>query len=90
MKGGVNVFIKVFVKEFVFFGVIVNVVVFGVVQIFMLNYLDQDELKMLEEEILVGRFVQFDEIFFFVYFFVLLEFGYINGQIISLNGGWFI
>lgn len=87
-KGGVNAFTKALAKELAPSGVTVNAVAPGAVQTSMLNHLDQDELKMLEEEIPAGRLAQPDEISSLVYFLALPESGYINGQIISPNGGW--
>jgi 3-oxoacyl-[acyl-carrier protein] reductase len=43
---------------------------------------------MLEEEIPAGRLATPDEISSLVYFLALPESGYINGQVISPNGGW--
>jgi 3-oxoacyl-[acyl-carrier protein] reductase len=87
-KGGVNAFTKALAKELAPSGVTVNAVAPGAVQTSMLNHLDQDELKMLKEEIPAGRLAQPDEISSLVYFLALPESGYINGQIISPNGGW--
>lgn len=87
-KGGVNAFTKALAKELAPSGVTVNAVAPGAVQTSMLNHLDQSELKMLEEEIPAGRLAQPDEISSLVYFLALPESGYINGQIISPNGGW--
>ena len=87
-KGGVNAFTKALAKELAPSGVTVNAVAPGAVQTTMLDHLDQSELKMLEEEIPAGRLAQPDEISSLVYFLALPESGYINGQIISPNGGW--
>ncbi len=75
-------------KELAPSGVTVNAVAPGAVQTSMLNHLDQDELKMLEEEIPAGRLAQPDEISITGLFSGPPESGYINGQIISPSGGW--
>lgn len=87
-KGGVNAFTKALSKELAPSGVTVNAVAPGAVQTAMLNNLQEDELKMLEEEIPAGRLASPEEIASLVYFLALPESGYITGQVISPNGGW--
>lgn len=87
-KGGVNAFTKALARELAPSGVTVNAVAPGAVRTAMLNHLDGDEMRMLEEDIPAGRLAQPDEISSLVYFLALPESGYINGQIISPNGGW--
>ena len=53
----------------------------------MLGHLESDEIRMLEDEIPVGRLARPDEISSLVYF-LAPESGYITGQVISPNGGW--
>ena len=52
----------------------------------MLGHLESDEIRMLEDEIPVGRLARPDEIHPGV--FSGAESGYITGQVISPNGGW--
>lgn len=87
-KGGINAFTKALAKELGPSGVTVNAVAPGAVDTQMLEHLDQDEKRMLEEEIPAGRLARPDEISSLVYFLALPESGYINGQVISPNGGW--
>ncbi|MBO2944138.1 3-oxoacyl-ACP reductase FabG [Paenibacillus sp. F411] len=87
-KGGVNAFTKALAKELAPSGVTVNAVAPGAVDTSMLDHLQGDDLKLLEEEIPVGRLAQPDEISSLVYFLALPESGYITGQVISPNGGW--
>ncbi|MNO04403.1 3-oxoacyl-[acyl-carrier-protein] reductase FabG [compost metagenome] len=54
----------------------------------MLNNLQEEELRMLEDEIPAGRLASPDEVASLVYFLALPESGYITGQVISPNGGW--
>ncbi|MNG37349.1 3-oxoacyl-[acyl-carrier-protein] reductase FabG [compost metagenome] len=54
----------------------------------MLNNLQEEELRMLEEEIPAGRLASPEEVASLVYFLALPESGYITGQVISPNGGW--
>lgn len=87
-KGAVNAFTKALAKEVALSGVTVNGVAPGAVNTAMLEHLDSDELAELAEEIPAGRLAKPDEISSLVYFLALPESGYINGQIISPNGGW--
>lgn len=87
-KGGVNAFTKALAKELAPSGVTVNAVAPGAVKTAMLNHLEGEELRMLEEDIPAGRLATAEEIASLVYFLALPESGYITGQIISPNGGW--
>lgn len=87
-KGGVNAFTKALAKELAPSGVTVNAVAPGAVNTAMLNNLQEEELRMLEEEIPAGRLASPDEVASLVYFLALPESGYITGQVISPNGGW--
>jgi 3-oxoacyl-[acyl-carrier protein] reductase len=87
-KGGVNAFTKALAKELAPSGITVNAVAPGAIDTSMNDHLHEDEIRMLEEEIPAGRLGQPDEISSLVYFLALPESGYINGQVISPNGGW--
>ncbi|MDR0270012.1 elongation factor P 5-aminopentanone reductase [Paenibacillus sp.] len=87
-KGGINAFTKALAKELAPSGVTVNAVAPGAVDTQMLEHLDAEEKRILEEEIPAGRLATPDEISSLVYFLALPESGYINGQVISPNGGW--
>ncbi|WP_310829049.1 elongation factor P 5-aminopentanone reductase [Paenibacillus pedocola] len=87
-KGGVNAFTKALAKELAPSGVTVNAVAPGAVNTAMLNNLQEDELRMLEDEIPAGRLASPEEVASLVYFLALPESGYITGQVISPNGGW--
>lgn len=87
-KGGVNAFTKALAKELAPSGVTVNAVAPGAVNTAMLANLQEEEIRMLEEEIPVGRLASAEEIASLVYFLALPESGYITGQVISPNGGW--
>ncbi|MBY0010032.1 elongation factor P 5-aminopentanone reductase [Paenibacillus typhae] len=87
-KGGVNAFTKALAKELAPSGVTVNAVAPGAVNTAMLNNLQEEELRMLEDEIPAGRLASPEEVASLVYFLALPESGYITGQVISPNGGW--
>lgn len=87
-KGGVNSFTKALAKELAPSGVTVNAVAPGAVKTDMMSRFTDEELRLLEEEIPVGRLAAPEEISSLVYFLALPESSYITGQIISPNGGW--
>jgi len=88
-KGGINAFTKALAKELAPSGVTVNAVAPGAVDTQMMAGFDTSEKTAIENEIPVGRFGQPHEIASLVYFLALPESGYITGQIISPNGGWY-
>lgn len=88
-KGGMNAFTKALAKELAPSGVTVNAVAPGAVRTSMLGHLEPPELNALQEEIPAGRLAEPEEIASLIYFLSLPESGYITGQIISPNGGWF-
>ena len=87
-KGGVNAFTKALAKELAPSKITVNAVAPGVVQTDMLNPINESDQQFLIDEIPAGRFANPDEIASLVYFLALPESSYINGQIISPNGGY--
>jgi len=87
-KGGVNAFTKALAKELAPSGITVNAVAPGPVNTAMMERFDLSEKEAIAEEIPAGRFAEPEEIASLVYFLALPESGYINGQIISPNGGW--
>lgn len=87
-KGGVNAFTKALAKELAPSGVTVNAVAPGAVKTDMMERFGEEELKMLADEIPLGRLADPEEIASLVYFLALPESSYITGQIISPNGGW--
>jgi 3-oxoacyl-[acyl-carrier protein] reductase len=86
-KGGVNAFTKALAKELAPSGVTVNAVAPGAVDTSMLDNLDDEDRRLLIDDIPAGRLAQPEEIASLVYFLALPESGYMTGQIISPNGG---
>lgn len=87
-KGGINAFTKALARELAPSAVTVNAVAPGAVNTDMLSRFNPEEIAAVEEDIPAGRLAAPDEIASLVYFLSLPESGYINGQIISPNGGW--
>jgi 3-oxoacyl-[acyl-carrier protein] reductase len=87
-KGGINAFSKALAKELAPSNITVNVVAPGAVATGMMTEFTQEEIAFIANEIPAGRLASAEEIAALVYFLALPESGYINGQIISPNGGW--
>jgi len=66
----------------------VNAVAPGAVQTAMMDGFNPEEQAAIQNDIPAGRFASPEEIASLVYFLALPESSYINGQIISPNGGW--
>lgn len=88
-KGAINTFTKALAKELAPSGITVNAVAPGAVDTDMLSGFTSEEKREIEQEIPAGRLGLPDEVASLVYFLALPESGYITGQIISPNGGWF-
>ena len=84
-KGGVNAFTKALAREVGPAGIRVNAISPGVVDTSMNNFLDKAEAEALKSQIPLGRFAAPSEIADCIEF--LINNKYINGQIITIDGG---
>lgn len=87
-KGAVIAFTKALAKELAPAGITVNCVCPGAVDTDMMKRFSAEEISALKEEIPLGRLAKKDEIARAVLF--LAENRYITGEILSINGGWYI
>lgn len=87
-KGAVIAFTKALAKELAPAGITVNCVCPGVIETKMNGHLTPDERKALREEIPLGRFGSAEEVASAVV--SLAENRYITGQILGVNGGFYI
>lgn len=86
-KGAVNALTKALAKEVGPSGIIVNAIAPGAVRTEMCEHLGEETLKYLVEEIPAGRLMEPEEIAELIAFLVTGKCDYIQGQIISPNGG---
>ncbi|WLD95217.1 elongation factor P 5-aminopentanone reductase [Alkalihalobacillus sp. AL-G] len=89
VKGGINSMVKALSKELAPSGIRVNAVAPGMVATKMNQYLTEEELDDLQDDIPLGRLGLPDEIADAVGFLVSKKSSYITGQIISVNGAWY-
>lgn len=87
-KAGVDAMTKSLAKELGPSNIRVNSIAPGIIDTDMNKYLTEDELKQIEEEIPLGKIGNANEIAKCVKW--LIEDKYTTGQIININGGWYI
>ncbi|MEG0565209.1 MAG: SDR family oxidoreductase [Hungatella sp.] len=86
-KGGINAFTKSLAKELAPSGIQVNAVACGAIDTEMNQFLEEDELIALVEEIPTGRLGNAEEVADLVYHLGYKN-SYLTGQVIGLDGGW--
>ena len=89
VKGAQNTFVKALAKEVAPSGVYVNGVAPGAIETKMMSGFTVDELSAIKEDIPMNRLGQPNEVADAVNFLVSDDASYINGQILSVNGGWY-
>lgn len=86
-KGGINAFTKALAKELAPSNIQVNAVACGAIDTEMNQFLEEEELIGLVEEIPAGRLGRAEEVADLVYHLGYKN-SYLTGQIIGLDGGW--
>ncbi len=86
-KGAINSFTKSLGKELAISGIKVNAISCGAIDTEMNSFLSEDEKKALEDEIPAGRFGTPEEVAKLALYLASEESNYINGQILSIDGG---
>lgn len=86
-KGGINAFTKALAKELAPSGIQVNAVACGSIDTEMNQFLEEDDLIALIDEIPTGRLGTAGEVADLVYHLGYKN-SYLTGQVIGLDGGW--
>lgn len=86
-KGGINALTKALAKELAPSNIQVNAVACGAIDTEMNQWIDDDDLIHLVEEIPTGRLGTAEEVADLVYHLAYKN-AYLTGQIIGLDGGW--
>jgi 3-oxoacyl-[acyl-carrier protein] reductase len=90
VKGAQISFVKSLSKELAFNGIRVNGIAPGAVNTSMLSHFSEEEMNMVKAEIPMGRLANPEEIANSVSFLLSERASYITGQILGVNGGWYI
>ena len=87
-KGGINALTKALAKELAPSNIQVNAVACGAIDTEMNQWMEEDELIALVEDIPAGRLGRAEEVADLVYH-LGYKGTYLTGQVIGLDGGWF-
>ncbi|MGG3882880.1 elongation factor P 5-aminopentanone reductase [Brevibacillus panacihumi] len=88
-KGALNTFTKALAKEMAPNGITVNAVAPGAIQGGMMERFSPDEVEAIADEIPANRLGKPEEVASVVRFLLSGDASYVNGQVISPNGGWY-
>ena len=86
-KGGINALTRALAKELGPSNIQVNAIACGAIDTEMNQWMEEDELIQLVEEIPAGRLGRAEEVADFVYH-LGYKGSYLTGQVIGLDGGW--
>lgn len=86
-KGGINALTKALAKELAPSGIQVNAIACGAIDTEMNQWMEEDELIALVEDIPAGRLGSAEEVADLVYHLGYKN-AYLTGQVIGLDGGW--
>ena len=86
-KGGINAFTKALAKELAPSNIQVNAVACGAIDTEMNQWMEEDDLITLVDEIPAGRLGRAEEVADLVYHLGYKN-SYLTGQVIGLDGGW--
>lgn len=90
VKGAQHAFAKSYAKEVAYQKILVNVIAPGFIDTHMNHHLSEEERNQIIEEIPLARLGEVEDVANMVAFYTSGQANYITGQIIRLNGGWYI
>ncbi|BDH61210.1 3-ketoacyl-ACP reductase [Lysinibacillus sp. PLM2] len=90
VKGAQHAFVKSYAKEVASSGMRVNSIAPGLIETVMNHHLSEEEKMEIYEEIPLARAGETREVANMVAFYISGQADYVTGQIIRLNGGWYI
>lgn len=88
-KGAQHSFVKALAKELAPSGIRVNAIAPGAINTAMNEPFSDEDIRMISEEIPMGRFGKPSEVAGCVEFLLSEKSSYVTGQILSANGGWY-
>ncbi|MEG0258766.1 MAG: SDR family oxidoreductase [Lysinibacillus sp.] len=90
VKGAQHAFVKSYAKEAALSGVRVNAIAPGFIETSMNSHLSEEERQWILEDIPLGKAGQTSDVAEMVRFYISGRANYVTGQILRLNGGWYI
>ncbi len=90
VKGAQHAFVKSYAQEVALSHIRVNAIAPGFIQTSMNSHLNDEELESILEEIPLGTVGKTTDVAEMVRFYLSGKADYVTGQIIRLNGGWYI
>lgn len=90
VKGAQHAFVKSYAKEVAFNQIRVNAIAPGFIDTVMNQQLDEEERASINDEIPLGYAGSTEDVAKMVSFYLSGQADYVTGQIIRLNGGWYI
>lgn len=90
VKGAQHAFVKSYAKEAALSGIRVNAIAPGIINTSMNGHLSDEELGYILDEIPLGTVGETTDVSEMVRFYLSGNADYVTGQIIRLNGGWYI
>lgn len=90
VKGAQHSFVKAYAQEVAYNGMRVNAIAPGFIDTSMNGQLNAEEREMIQAEIPLQRFGHVAEVANMTSFYLSGQADYVTGQILHLNGGWYI
>ncbi|MGG0657999.1 elongation factor P 5-aminopentanone reductase [Rummeliibacillus pycnus] len=90
VKGAIHAFVKAYAQEVSYNGIRVNAVAPGLIDTKMNGHLNDEEMSSLLLDIPLERAGKPEEVAYLVAFLQSGKADYITGQIMRINGGWYI
>ena len=90
VKGAQHAFVKSYAKEAALSRIRVNAIAPGFINTSMNSHLNQEELQYILDDIPLGSIGQTKDVAEMVRFYLSGKADYVTGQIVRLNGGWYI
>ncbi|KGR73958.1 elongation factor P 5-aminopentanone reductase [Ureibacillus sinduriensis] len=90
VKGAQHAFVKSYAKEVAYNHILVNAIAPGLIDTSMNKHLNEEEKQALFEEIPLARAGKVEDVANLASFYLSGQANYVTGQIIRINGGWYI